>query len=615
MTEASISYDTPYVEPTPAFYSGAAISTLVPHPYPIAIAGHPYQIQWDETAIGVWGARFKQDSLPLLRTQADQSHTPGEQSISPEQFWRRSQESWHYGSGQLHLDRDVSEGSRFYTSKGIDCWTPWKLKLLNTTGSKLTSANSSLFLSVAGSNVYVTDGTALKFAPSPLTSWTTVTGTPNAASSITTDGYTVYTAHGASGVYSTTSGGASTAVLATGTATLVRYVKSRLMVAGGTSLYNYTSGGALPAALLTKATGWTWVDMAAGQSQIYAAGYSGDKSLIYRIQILADATALAAPIIAGELPDGEIIRSIKGYISYVVIGSDLGIRFCSVNSDGSLSIGALIPTTSPVYDSEGQDRFVWYGLTNYDSSSTGLGRMDLTTFTSALTPAYATDLMATGQGTVRSVVTFGNYRLFSVDGLGVFYETASTPVSTGTFTTGLVGYGISDKKVAVFLDLKHEALHGTIAVSIAADSRAARTVGTSTTQLTPSPSYSFPTQQLLGEEFQITVTLTPTSNVSPVLSRWTLRSYPVPVRTAQWNIPILLMNPIIAGGRENSLDVDAEVDFLVGLHRSQKIASLQIGNSNYQAVMYDYQWIPEKVVGNVGSMQGTFYAQFREIAG
>ena len=615
MVEASISYDTPYVEPTPAYYSGAAISTLVPHPYPIAIAGHPYQVQWDETAIGVWGARFKQDSLPLLRTQADQSSSPGEQSISPEQFWRRSQDSWHYGAGQLHLDRQNSQDHRFYTSKGVDCWTPWKLKLLNTTGAVLASANSSLFMTVAGSYVYVTDAADLKFSSGALSSWTTVTGTPNTATSIDTDGTTVYTTHGASGVYSTAAGGASTAVLATGTATLVRYVKGRIMVAGGTSLYNYTSGGALPAALLTKNTGWTWVDITGGQSQIYAAGYSGDKSLIYRTAIVAEGTSLGAPIVAGELPDGEIIRSIEGYLGFILIGSDLGVRFASVNSDGSLTIGSLITTTSPVYCFEGQDRFVWYGLTNYDSSSTGLGRMDLSTFTSPLTPAYATDLMATGQGTVRSVATFGEYRLFTIDGLGLYYETANTPVSTGTFSTGLVSYGISDKKVAVFLDLKHEALHGEISVSIAADARVAKTVGTSTVQLSPSPVFSFPTQQLLGEEFQISVTLTPTANVSPVLSRWTLRSYPVPIRTAQWNIPILLFNPITAAGRDYALDVDEEVAFLVGLHRSQRIAALQIGNSNYQAVMYDYQWIPEKVVGNVGSMQGTFYAQFREIAG
>ena len=77
----------------------------------------------------------------------------------------------------------------------------------------------------------------------------------------------------------------------------------------------------------------------------------------------------------------------------------------------------------------------------------------------------------------------------------------------------------------------------------------------------------------------------------------------------------MLFDPVLAGEVDQAVDVDAEYAFLVGLHKSQKIASLQIGISNYQAVMYDYQWLPEKVVGNEGSMQGTFYAQFREIAG
>jgi hypothetical protein len=77
----------------------------------------------------------------------------------------------------------------------------------------------------------------------------------------------------------------------------------------------------------------------------------------------------------------------------------------------------------------------------------------------------------------------------------------------------------------------------------------------------------------------------------------------------------MLSHPIHVEGKDLPLDVDAEVAFLIGLHRSQRVASLQIGNSNYQAVMYDYQWIPEKVVGHIGSMQGIFYAQFREIAG
>lgn len=604
-----------FYQPATTFYSGAGSSNKTPYPFPIAVSGHAYQIQWDHTVIGVWGAKFKRDTLPLLRTQADASSTPGEQSISPEQFWRRSQESWHYGSGQRHLDRNNSELRRFYTSKGVDCWTPWKLKLLNTTSSVLSSANSNLYATVAGTYVYVTDGANLKFSSGALSSWTTVTGTPNTATSVDTDGTTVYTTHGASGVYSTTAGGATTASLATGTASLVRYVKGRIMVAGGTSLYNYISGGALPTALLTKNSGWTWVDITGGQSQIYAAGYSGDKSLIYRTAIVADGTTLGAPIVAGELPDGEIVRSINSYLGFVIIGSDLGARFCSVNSDGSLTIGSIITTTSPVYCAEGQDRFVWYGQSNYDATSTGLGRMDLQTFTAPLTPAYASDLMATVQGTVRSVVTFGNYRLFTVDGSGIYYESASIPVSTGNIVTGLIGYGISDTKVAMFTDLKHDPLNGTIAVALSTNGGAFSALGTSATQGSSIPSYPITCGQITGEEFSLTITLTSTLNVSPNLTRWTLRSYPTPDRTAQWDVPIMLYKTIRIMDMDVAQDYQAEHDFLDSLHSAQTIVNLQVGNQIKQVVLFDSQWLPEQIDDGTGNHQGIFYAQFREIAG
>ena len=617
--EDSIRYDTPYIEPTPAFYSGASTSALVPYPFPVGIAGHPYQVQWDSASVGVWGAKFKKTSLPLLRTQADSSNTPGEQSVSPEQFWRRSQDSWHFGAGQVHYDRASSNGSRFYSSKGVNPWTPWKVSLLNSAANVKTSANTGLQCMVAGSYVYLIDSSALRYSSGALSSWSSVTGMTGSLLSMASDGNNIYTASGTSSIYSGTVGGTSVSSYATHSVSmnLVRFTKSRLMAAGGGHLFNVTSSGAISGSevlLDLSARNFTWVDIVGGQSQIYAAGYAGDKSLIYRTAIKADGTALDVPIVAAELPDGEIVRSLGEYLGYILIGSDLGVRFCSVNSDGSLVLGSLTTTPSPVYCFEGQDRFVWYGWTNYDISSTGLGRMDLTNFTSTLTPAYASDLMVEAQGTVRSIQTFGNYRLFTVDGVGLFYETANTPVSTGSITVGTTSYGISDPKVAMFLDLKHEPLHGTISMAISADGKAAKTIGLSSTSLSVSPANAFPCRQLFGEEFQLTATLTPASNVSPVLTRWTLRSYPAPVRTGQWDIPLLLFDTVTAGGTDYAVDVTAELDFLINLHKSQRIAVLQIGNTTAQAVMYDYQWLPE-AFNTVGNVRGTFYAQFREIAG
>ncbi len=607
---ANLAFDTKFTSP---FFSGASATAVVPGLYPVAINGRPYQVMWDHTQIGVWGAKFKRDSLPLLRAQADQSATAGEQSISPENFWRRSQENWISGAGQLQQDRKTSIETRFYTSKGINPWTSYQLSLLNSTTNKLSSANSNLYCVVAGSYVYVADGTSLKYS-TDLTSWTAVTGAPSAITSICTDGSTIYTSHGTNGIYSTTAGTGTTASMVTGTVDLVRYVKGRLMAATAAtgSVYNITAAGALPSVLFTKGS-WVWQDMAGGQSQIYLAGLSGDKSLIYRTALLTDATALAAPIVAGELPDGEKIRSIASYLGYILIGSDLGVRFCSVNSDGSLTIGALITTTSPVYAMLGSDRFIWYTLTNYDATSTGLGRMDLTTFTSTLTPAYASDLMVTGQGTIRSIGTFNNLRIFTVDGKGLYSEVSGTPVSSGTLTTGWIGYGISDPKVAVFADLKHEPLNGTISVSMQTDGASQVVLGTSATQNSASMN-SIQANQSTGYQYQLQFTLTPTANVSPKLTRWTLRSYPAPVRSSQFAVPVILHPFVETNGVDQPVDVTLEKNSLIALHKSQQVVSYQEGNQTYQVVMYDYQWLPEKILPS-GDVQGIFLAYLNEITG
>jgi hypothetical protein len=619
MTTLLARYASALYGPATPFYSGDGSSSLVPFPFPVSVGGHAYAVQWDKDAVEVWGGRIKRGTLPLIRQQADNSSSPGEQSISPEQLWRRSQDSWQMGSGQEHLDRQNSLDHRYRTSKGINPWTPWKLSLLNDTSNVKSTGNSNLACLVAGTKVYFMNGTTLSFATGALSSWTDVTGTSaTAASSICTDGNTVYIANGADGIYSSAVSGSTAASYATGTVSIVKFVKSRLMAAGGGKLYNCTTGGALGGSdlLLDLSTrGWTWVDIAGGQSQIYAAGYAGDKSIIYRTELKADGTALSVPIAAGELPDGEIVRSIHCYLSYVIIGTDIGVRFCDVNSDGSLTIGTNIPTTSPVYCLEPQDRFVWYGLTNYDSTSTGLGRMDLTNFTSSLTPAYASDIMATTQGTVRSVATFGQYRLFTVDGHGLYYETASTPVASGTISSGLIAYGVSDNKVAMYVDLKHEALNGTISATLSANGGGQVSIGSCSTAGTTVSNPPLSASQTSGEEFELTFTLTPSSNISPVLTRWTLRSYPTPTTSAQWDIPIILNSMVRVDSQDYYFDVAEEHDFLDGLHENKNIVNLQVGTQIKQVILFDSTWLPDKIDPKTGAHEGIFYANFREIAG
>ena len=610
-----IAFDSPFIAESPAFFTGLASSSETPLPYDVAIDGIPFMIEWDHNAIGVWGAKFKNMSLPLLRNQADQSNTPGEQSISPEQLWRRSQDSWHYGAGQDHLDRATSEIRRFQASKGVNVWTPWKLSLLNDTSKKVATAGTSLAVCTVGSVAVMIDGTGISKS-SNLTSWTAFTGvSATAGKSIDTDGSNIYVANQTDGVYSGAVSGTTVTKYATGTADLVRYVNGRLMVAGSGKLYNLTAGGAFPTALLDlSAKGFTWVDICGGQTQIYAAGYSGDKSSIYRTAIKADGTALDVPIVAATLPDGEIVRSLSSYQGFVLIGSDLGVRFASVASDGSLTIGALISTSSAVYCFEPQDRFVWYGLSNYDGTSTGLGRIDLSIFTGTLLPAYASDIMATDQGVIRSVATFNNYRIFTVEGKGLYAEVVGTPVASGYLDTGIISYGISDTKIAMFFDLKHKALVGTVDVSLSADDNALAFVGESNTVGSVSPPIPLSCGQTQGEEFNFRITLN--SNVtSPILTRWTLRSAPTPQRTTQWDVPVIISERQSVGTGERYVKPAEQVAYLKSLYKSQKIVSLQIGAESVSCFLYDFDWLPERKDDQTGIFGGNFYAQFREIVG
>jgi hypothetical protein len=623
-------FDTPLYDPSPALFAGTSSSDLVPYPFPVGLGGHYYGVQWDKDSIGVWGAKFKRESLPLLRQQADNSNVPGEQSISPEQFWRRSQDTWLYGEGQTYLDRATSEIRRYHDGLGIDPWTPWQLKLLNDTTKVYASSNTGIQCVTAGSYIYLLDGSAIKYSSGTLATWLTATGATGSPVSIDTDGNTIYTAHGSNGIYSGTVGGTTVSSYATGTASLVRFTKSRLMVAGGGKLYNVTTSGALPTALLDLSSrNFTWVDICGGQSQIYAAGYAGDKSLIYRTAVLPDGTALAVPTVAAELPDGEIVRSISAYLGYIMIGSDKGVRFCAVNTDGSLTIGGIISTDQPVYCFEAQDHFVWYGNSNYNAYTSGLGRMDLTTFTSNLVPAYAADIMAFNTvagarvgalGTVRSVITFNNKRYFTVDGFGLVGE-ASVPVPDGTFVSGVIAYGISDPKIAMFVDIKHEPLQGSIEVGIVADKNDAyivpsdaNIIGTSDVPGSVSGPYPFSAGQLAGENFQIVIKLISDGTHSPILTRWILRAYPKPVRSAQWNVPLLIYPTVTLGDKDWAQDSDAELQFLFGLHQNQNIVSLQVADNVYQVIMYDYQWLPD-AVDIYGKVRGVFYAQLREIVG
>lgn len=609
----------------PFYTSGSASTPTVPDLYPVAIDGVGYMLDTEQ--------QFGQTSLPLLRQQADTGVRPSEQTLSPEELWRRSSESWHQGAGQDHLDAPDSDPWRFRSSKGVDPWTRWGLSLLDATDSKRSTTATNLVLAVAGSSLYVADGTEAYYTSDVTVdapTWTaaSIQASESATSieDLTSDGYYVYAALGINGVHRNQGGTSTTTHYNDLQATTLAYVKGRLMAAKANELFNITAAGVAPTALFTHPNAeFEWVGFAPGTSQssggfIYAAGFSGDKSLIYRTAIKPDGTALDIPVVAGELPDGEIVRTIGGYLGFILLGTDKGLRFCQVNNSGDLVVGEIVGPEKPVRCFEGQGRFVWFGWTDYDSSDTGLGRLDLTQVAEGtLAPAYASDLMASGQGDVVSLATFQDVRVFAVSGAGVYGQDTASKVASGTLDTGLISYGLSaDDKVAMYADIRHKPLSGSVSLSLSTDEGDFTNLGTSDLSGSTEPSSPLSANESKATLFELRVTLSRDSgdvSAGPTLSRLTLRSYPAPPRGKAYVAPLLLWDRIVrVDGSEVTADPEAMLRALETLEVDRRVVTYQYGVRREPVVLESIEWVASHPTSDNSWWNGTAVCRFKKFS-
>lgn len=596
------------------FYSGSGSAAAdVPSLYPIGLAGRGYLVDLKLQ-------RFGLETIPQLRPQSDTGDKPSERSLNPEGLWRFGQESWHRGAGQSYVDREDSDPYRYEASKGIDVWTKWQMSLLNDTEKKRNSTNTNLDWFLVGTRAYIVDGNSLLFTTDPTPSspsFTTVTGTPAATlQSAVSDGYNVWAAYGASGVYKTDRSASAAASYNALVCTLLGYAKGRLMAANGPAIYNIIST-ATPSAHFTHPNAdFAWVGFAAGPGHIYAAGFSGDKTEVYRVGIKEDGTGLDVPIHAvTDYPDGEVVRSIRSYLGFILLGTDKGVRFCEADGSGNLNLGSLIETDSAVQCFEGQGpNFVWYGLTNFDGTSTGLGRMDLREFVAEGAPAYASDLMATAQGAVLAIMSYGSRRYFAVSGSGFWGENGNK-VASGYVDSGLITYGLPDDKVALFLDVRYkDTFVGTHRSYVAVDGGDFNGVGT----YTGGTQQPFSLSQLRGEAYEIREELSrdaANATVGPTITRHTLLStVTTDPGDVIWLPVILAEYEEYRGTKHPKRNPAEELAFLRLLRRSGEPVVYQEGSVSYTVLVKEIRWLPTHLTEDRNTYNGTCLLKLQVIS-
>ena len=571
-----------------SFYTGTGTTQLVPYVFPVAINGRPYLIDTKSN-------EFTRQFDARVRDSVDQSAEPGEAAINPQGLWRRSQSSWHYGAGQDYSDTADAEVYRFRSSKGVDVWDRGKLSLLKDTTQILSDAAATLKSIVAGTRLYVASAGNVTFYTSLTASPTNCTAEPAGnVGSMTSDGYNVWASFAGHGIYvtNTSTGAFSSYISGSDTFTKIKYTKGRLMAAAGPTIYNFISSGGPGAGLFTHGNStWSWVGFAGGQNHIYAAGYAGQTSLIYKTTIKTDGTSLDAPTVAAELPEGEIVTALDSYLGYVLIGTTTGFRFASSDDNGNLVVGPLIEV-GQVDAFASQGRFVWFSYKNIDASSTGLGRMDIGSQIATNQPAWAADLMVTGQGAVPSISLYGTRPVFTVTGLGVYYEHATDLVASGTLDSGIYRWGVPDSKFVPKWDLRTEQLNGTVALSVASDGGGFETVGTQSTANSLESTFDGFETRIFEAEVRLTMTRSATATVGPVLTRWMGRAYAAPLRSQIFSVPVLLHHQLNVRGREYFFDVDDELFRLRALVETPSVITYQENKDTYSVIVEDVRWQP-----------------------
>lgn len=588
-----------------AFYSGTGSTTLVPYVFPVAINGRPYMI---DTKSNDFARQFD----ARVRDSVDQSAEPGESAINPQGLWRRSQSSWHYGAGQVYGDTADAEAYRFTSSKGINVWDRGKLSLLPATTLAYSSASSNLYMATAGSRIYGTEGQLVRYT-TDWTTFTTVTGTDASnIYGITSDGYNVFFSYVNGDIDQTNAGTSAASNYITGIeAGVLAYVRGRLMVAGqGTDkqkIWNITttpgSSANNPTALYTHPNiDFSWVGFAGGQNQIYCAGYAGNKSLIYKTAVKPDGTSLDIPTVAAELPLGEIVTNIQAYLGYVVIGLTTGLRFCSSDSDGNLVVGPLIETGTSVNAFAAIGQYMYFGWTNYDATSTGVGRLDISTQVSTNQPAYASDLMANVQGTVVDIHEFDGDIVFTVAGNGAYRPHPTNLVSSGTLYAGTYRWGVPDAKFIPKWDTRTEPLNGVVRIDVSEDQGSYSNIGEQVTQGSLESTHDGSEAKIYEASIKLTLTRSATnSSLGPVVTRWMGRAYAAPLRSQIFSVPVVLHHKLVVKGNEYWVDVDQELTYLRDLVENPRVVQYQENLNTYSVIVEDVRWAPMEAASNHSS--------------
>jgi hypothetical protein len=254
-------------------------------------------------------------------------------------------------------------------------------------------------------------------------------------------------------------------------ATWILYSKTHLLASTGRDLVEILANGDISFIYQHENPNFVFVAGCELPSAIIVAGNAGSLAFIGAIQPDSsnNGATLAPPTWASALPYGETINALAYNAGSILLGTSLGVRTgTDANSNGIFDINPVIEDPGSVLCTAAWAQYQYFGWSNYNPSENwatrstlaGLGRADLSQYTTSGVAAYASDVMGASAGTTTQVVVISGVPYFVVDNAGAYtlYGPDNKVVASGWFEPGWIRYGTLENKILVEVDFQHEPL-------------------------------------------------------------------------------------------------------------------------------------------------------------
>jgi hypothetical protein len=393
---------------------------------------------------------------------------------------------------------------------------------------------------------------------------------------------------------------------------------------------------------------WIWTGICEGPNAVYASGYSGDSSTVYRLSLdtTGNVPLLNKAVTAADMPKGEFITALGAYIGkYMVFGTNKGVRVGQIDTSGFVSSGYITygPLTvvtngynpaagttltgSPVKSIAFNDRYAYCTVTNYIDNgdgtySSGLVKLDLSRQISENLVAYATNLRVPSTAEASAVTIWGrsNKLAIGVTGVGTYIQ-SNNLCASGYIQTGQIRYlTLEDKHFKLVKINVENPIPGQIGISTVAED------GDVTSIITVDAGFDFSQdistniqteQAALG--LRISLYANTGLSAGPVFTGYQLKALPAVHRQRVITIP--LMNYDFEGDRYN-MPVGYEgraserINALENLEEPGNVVTFQdfTNKETVQGVIESVQFIrmtpPERRFTGFG---GICYVEFRTV--